>query len=287
MSRLVDDLTEEIPGWPIAVMRIYSGFIFFGAAAIDLSARPNTGVVTLSLEFIVAMALTLGAATRATALLGLGIVLARMWPVPGLAILVSPGPRTAFAMLLLTLALGGGTVFGLDGLLGRPRTGTEHVRMPRWPLVLLRVYLGAGFLRAALNKIGDNWTPWPGWMAGVIQERLPQSAPVYREFLSSVVLPHVALFAPTVACAEVAVGCCLLLGLAARGAGLVGALLALNYLLMNGVRALVPGIDPVFMFGSNDPVFLMGCLTVAAAAGGRALGLDHLLHQRFPRFLLS
>jgi thiosulfate dehydrogenase [quinone] large subunit len=160
-------------------------------------------------------------------------------------------------------------------------------RAPRWTLVPLRLYLGTAFLRAALNKVGENWRPWPGWMAGVIQDRLPHSVPLYREFLSAVVLPHVAFFAPAVACAEVTIGCCLVLGLATRAAAVGGILLTLNYLLMNGVMVLLPHNDPLYALGSNDPVFVLGCLAVAVGAAGRALGLDQLLHRRFPHSVLS
>lgn len=156
-------------------------------------------------------------------------------------------------------------------------------RVPRWSLVLMRVYLGAAFLRAAMNKIGDNWAPWPGWMAGVIHDRIPHSVPIYREFLSAVVVPHTAFFGPAIACAEVAVGCCLVLGFATRAAAIGGAFLTLNYLLMNGMSVLLPSNDPLFTFGSNDPVFTLGCLAAFVGASGRALGLDHLLHRRFPR----
>src|SRR5579862_1588884 len=142
-------------------MRIYAGLIFFGAAVLNLSARPASSLFLLVLEFIVAIALTIGAATRAAALLGVGIVVSRMLPVHGVATLVSPGPLTAFAMLLLTVALGSaGLLFGLDGLPGRRKIRSESLgmggggsvaqaafaRMPRWSLIPLRVYLGAAFL---------------------------------------------------------------------------------------------------------------------------------------------
>ncbi len=147
-------------------------------------------------------------------------------------------------------------------------------RAPRWTLVLLRLYLGAAFLRAAANKIGENWRPWPGWMAGFIHSQLPHTVPFYRGFLTAVVVPHAGFLAPAVACAEVAVGCCLLLGLATRGAAIIGAVLTLNYLLMKGGPFIVP---------NNDPVFILGGIAVCVGAAGRAYGLDAFLHRRFPR----
>lgn len=127
-----------------------------------------------------------------------------------------------------------------------------------------------------MNKIGPNWQPWPGWMADVIRQRLPQSLPIYGGFLSAVVLPHIAVFAHGVACAEVVVGCCLVLGLATCAAAAGGALLTLNYLMLNGAAVLLPHTDPLYVLGSNDPVFILGCVAVAVGAAGRTLGLDQL-----------
>lgn len=155
---------------------------------------------------------------------------------------------------------------------------SSRATVARWTLVLLRVYLGAAFIRAATNKIGENWKPWPGWMADFITSQLPHSAPVYRTFLTAVVVPHTAVFAPAVACTEVVVGCCLVLGFATRGMAGLGAFLALNYLLMKGGPLLLP---------NNDPVFVLGCLTLSIGAAGRALGVDYWLHRKWPRLPVS
>lgn len=156
-------------------------------------------------------------------------------------------------------------------------------KVPRGTLVLLRLYLGSAFLKAASGKIGDNWQPWPGWMAGVLRDRLPRSAPVYRAFLGTVVLPHVSLFAHAVACGEVVVGCLLVAGLGTRAAAVGGMFLALNYLLLNGATQLVPGHEAVFAFGSNDPIFVLGCFALLVGSAGRAFGADYFLHRWYPR----
>lgn len=154
--------------------------------------------------------------------------------------------------------------------------------VPRWTIAPLRIYLGAAFLKAASGKIGANWQPWPGWMAGVIHDRLPRSLPLYQGFLASVVVPHVSFFAHAVACGEVVVGCLLLVGLATRAAALGGIFLTLNYLLLNGAGQLVPDQSP-FTFGSNDPVFVLAGVTLMVGAAGRAFGADRYLHRLFPR----
>ncbi|HYL21847.1 MAG TPA: DoxX family membrane protein [Gemmatimonadales bacterium] len=156
---------------------------------------------------------------------------------------------------------------------GPAPVGPAFGRVPRWTLLLLRLYLGAAFLRAAANKIGASWNPWPGWMAGFIHTQLPHTVPLYRGFLADVVIPHAGFFAPAVACAEVAVGCCLILGLATRAAAIAGAVLTLNYLLMKGGPFLLP---------NNDPVFILGGIALCVGAAGRAYGLDYLLQRRFP-----
>ena len=161
-------------------------------------------------------------------------------------------------------------------------------RVPRWTLVLLRVYLGVSFLETSIQgKLGESWQPWPGWMSGVIQERMAHSMPLYGAFLSAVVLPHVVFFAHFVACAELVVGGCLLLGLATRGAALGGAFLTLNYLMLNGPGQLIPTHTGVFAFGSNDPIFVLGGMALSLGAAGRVLGADAWIHRRFPRWPLS
>jgi len=275
-------MNEPVPAWPLTILRIYAGLMFIGAAVVQLG-QPG-GLPMGSLELIVGAALLLGVGTPAAATVGAGIVIAYVLPVHTASILVSPGPRTALMMLLVTVALSrAGRVFGLDGLLSGRKPGGP----PRWTLVLLRVYLGAAFLKAATGKIGANWEPWPGWLAGVIQDRLPGSFPLYGGFLKGVVLPHIGLFAHGVAIGEATVGCLLLVGLATRAAAAGGILLTANYLLLNGLPQLLPGHDPLFRFGSNDPVFILGCLALLIGSAGRALGVDFFLHRRFPTLLVS
>lgn len=127
MSSLAEEFAEGVPRWPLAVMRIYAGLVFLGAASAQLPPHTNARLVIAILELTAAVALTLGLATRGAALLGVVIVVGHMLPIHGGGFLVSPGPRTAFVMLLLTVMLGrSGRVFGLDALLAN--------QQPRNPL---------------------------------------------------------------------------------------------------------------------------------------------------------
>jgi hypothetical protein len=99
-------------------MRIYAGLMFTGAAFFHAPESP----ATTGLKLLVGLALLSGAVTRAAALVGLAV------PIHSLGILVSPGPRPATMMLLVTVMLGaGGRVWGVDTRLARRYPG-----IPLW-----------------------------------------------------------------------------------------------------------------------------------------------------------
>lgn len=145
---------------------------------------------------------------------------------------------------------------------------------PGWVVVPLRLYFGAAFLSAASNKVGTgNWGNWPMWMSETITARLPDVTPLYRPFLSGVVVPHTTIFAPLVALTEIAVGVALLLGGATRLAAAVGILLTTNYFLLDGTSV----VDV-----SNDAGFVVGLAVLIVTSAGRVAGLDALLVRRWP-----
>ena len=107
-----------IPRWPFVILRIYAGLILLGVAA-----QGGGWLAAVS-----GAALLLGAATPAAALIGLAIVLDHILPLKTFAALISPGPRIAFAVLLVTVAATrAGRMFGLDVLLTR-----RYPRIPVW-----------------------------------------------------------------------------------------------------------------------------------------------------------
>lgn len=172
--------------------------------------------------------------------------------------------------------------------------GPNNTRIPEWPLAAARIYLGVVFYLATILhlinhantmahdvavihivKVGSaNWSHWPEWMAGVVTGRLPDVTPLYRPFLTAVVVPHVTFFAPFVALTEIAVGVALLLGGATRLAAAVGILLTANYFLLDGMTVVNV---------SNDAAFMVGLAILVVTAGGRVLGLDTFLSRRWPR----
>jgi thiosulfate dehydrogenase (quinone) large subunit len=145
--------------------------------------------------------------------------------------------------------------------------------LARAALALLRVYLGAVFLIAALPKLHEDFTP--GLTAFIQGRAMEQSHGFYREFLQVVVLPNAQLFARLVTWGELLVGILLLLGLMTRLAGALALLLTANYMLAKGAWPWTPS--------SNDAAFAIVSLALMIGAAGRTFGLDSILARRWPR----
>jgi uncharacterized membrane protein YphA (DoxX/SURF4 family) len=179
-------------------------------------------------------------------------------------LVLGPVPTAVFGFLALTVAL----------------TSTKRIwdwdvkaTTPLWTVVPLRVYFGCAFWRAAINKIGPKWAAWPDALQWFGNQNLPHEAGWYKAFMTAVVFPHVTLFAGLVAAGEVAVGTCLILGLATRFAAVIGAFLTLNYFLLKG--------DALWSV-SNDLAFVFGLTILTITGAGRVLGLDSLITPRHP-----
>ena len=145
--------------------------------------------------------------------------------------------------------------------------------MARWALVLLRVYLGAVFLLAALPKIHQDFSP--GLTTFLKQVALERGHPFYQEFVHRVILPNVAAFAALITWGELLVGVTLVLGLLTRFSAGFALVLALNYMFAKGVWFWTPT--------SNDAASVAIALALLIGAAGRTLGLDALLARRWPR----
>jgi thiosulfate dehydrogenase [quinone] large subunit len=148
--------------------------------------------------------------------------------------------------------------------------------LARAALVLLRVYLGVVVLVDASAKIREDFTPR---LLDLIQNvGLEQGHPFYREFLRSVVLPNVELFARLVTWGELLVGILLVLGLCTRLAAASAFLVLLNYLWARGAWFWTPS--------SSDAALSLIALALIVGAAGRTLGFDSLLARRWPRSAL-
>ncbi len=155
---------------------------------------------------------------------------------------------------------------------------------PDFWIALLRVVVGAWFLKAAWTKITVGWLagtiPYPAVsprFIGFHPKRVAEFAagnPMgwYKEFLEQTVLPSSTAFATLQAYGEVAVGLGLVLGLFVGLAALVGLFLSLNYALATQWMS----------FGQQGfHVLLVASMVVfLGARAGRVWGIDGFLLGR-------
>lgn len=155
---------------------------------------------------------------------------------------------------------------------------------PQTWLVVLRVVVGAWFLKAVWTKLVMAWLwgviPYPAVsprFVGFHPRRVAEFAagnPIgwYKDFLEQTVLPNSKVFATLQAYGEVAVGFGLLLGLLSGLAALIGLFLTLNY-----------GLAGQWMsFGQQGfHVLLVTAMIVfLGARAGRAGGIDGWILRR-------
>jgi len=180
-----------------------------------------------------------------------------------------------------------------------------RVQVPMIVVVLLRVLVGyelfvqgnervrMGYLEKGGSGEGEAGHPLEIRLRVWIEEERPISErergifltrrparmfPWYRFFLENAVLPNVWVFAVLITVAEMVLGAMLVLGLLTRVASFLGILLVVNYLLATWHY----GFPYVHL-----NILVLACFVVFLIAGvGRCLGLDALLHEKFPEIPL-
>jgi len=158
------------------------------------------------------------------------------------------------------------------------------MRYPQTGIALLRIVVGAWFLKAVWTKLTLAYiggvVPFPVVSPRFLAfqpKRVAEFAsdnPVgwYKEFLQGTVLPHAAAFATLQAYGEVVVGIGLVLGLLTGLAAFIGLALAVNY-----------GLATQWMtFGQQGfHVLLITSMVIFLMTGaGRLWGLDQFLAAR-------
>jgi uncharacterized membrane protein YphA (DoxX/SURF4 family) len=100
----------------------------------------------------------------------------------------------------------------------------------------------------------------------------------YRFFLENAVLPNLWVFAILVTVAELTLGAMLLAGLLTRVASFMGIVLLINYLFATWHYG--------FPYLPLNALFLALLLVFLIAGVGRCLGVDTILHERYPEIPL-
>lgn len=146
--------------------------------------------------------------------------------------------------------------------------------VPRWILVIPRLFLGVNFAVAVSGKL-QGPAAFQGELGGFLTHMQPDEQSWYQSFVHSVVLPNTATFASLIIAGELYVAIAMLFGLTTRLGALVAALLVLNYMLAKGANLWTPS--------SNDAAYLILALVVGLGSAGRVAGIDRFLVARWPR----
>ena len=162
--------------------------------------------------------------------------------------------------------------------------GREETAIPRWPLVIPRIYVGMVFLAAGIGQLtaSADWTAagqsWPQALHVQLTTWLPQSAAWYRPFMTHILLPRTDVIAPVVGWIHLAIGIALIAGTWTRLVAAIAAVLLLNYAAAAGGA----------LYGAADPsAYLALLIAVWLGRAGRTWGVDAILARRQPEMVLG
>ena len=143
-------------------------------------------------------------------------------------------------------------------------------------LAILRLYTGAFWLMHGIPKFTQSETFMPpnGMMVNFLNDAVSHNSGPYQAFLTQTVLPNINLFAELVRLGEVMAGALLVFGFFTRFGGIVGVLLALNYLSAKG------GLMHLSVWSGIDSTALVLSFINVVLPTGRYLGVDALMGRR-------
>lgn len=151
----------------------------------------------------------------------------------------------------------------------------SHWTYATW-FTILRIYTGLFWLVHGVPKFLDSakFMPPDGFMPKAVQGAVAAQTGPYHDFLVSVVIPNINIFAELVRLGEVLTGLALFFGIFTRFGGLVGCFLALNYMGLQGEFAHFSTIGTL-----DGAAFVLSFLMLAVPAG-RVVGVDALMTRR-------
>jgi len=147
-------------------------------------------------------------------------------------------------------------------------------------ILLIRLFLAYEWLNAGIGKIQGIQTGGSAYFDGfskVFTSVWAKSNPYLfmTDFLTKTVAPNAPTVVTTIAILEVLVGVSLLLGILAPVSAFGGVIMnAIYYLAAGHTSPSTAGVN-LMMIGAQ--------LAIIVAAGGRVLGVDAILHKKFPR----
>jgi thiosulfate dehydrogenase [quinone] large subunit len=142
-------------------------------------------------------------------------------------------------------------------------------------LALLRIAVGYHFLTAAIPKVTGSFVQGHILADELVKTVVKDPFGWHRAFILGFVVPHAHFFSNLVAFGELAIGISLIFGCLVRISASFGAFHNLNILLSIAIANGGPqlGINRIFIF--LQIIFVL-------SSAGRSLGMDGILHRRFP-----
>ena len=142
-----------------------------------------------------------------------------------------------------------------------------------WPVVILRVWIGAYLLSRGILKYTGDFAK-SDWITRQIGEMdKVELFSWYKSFLMDVVVPNRELFGSLVTYGEILIGACLIIGLFTRLCSAIGMFQLANYVLG-------PGMARGGATLGNSETFFIAMVVLFLTGAGRTLGLDGLLFRR-------
>jgi thiosulfate dehydrogenase (quinone) large subunit len=150
----------------------------------------------------------------------------------------------------------------------------ERLTAGRWAALILRYFMAAFFLFAAINKWQSAWM-WTPQLQCVFIDRIGEIAPESfgAWFLANFGIPHYRWFAAFVTLGETAIAFGLLAGFMTRLSALGAMLMMFSFAMGGYYDASLIALGLMFL-----PLILLPT--------GRWFGLDRRLHELFPQSLL-
>ena len=142
-------------------------------------------------------------------------------------------------------------------------------------LALLRLFTGFFWLAHGIPKFTQSATFMPpgGFIVNFLNAAVANTTGPYQQFLTSIVVPNIGIFAELVRLGEVVAGALLFLGFFTRFGGFIGILLALDYLTAKG------GINHSSAWTGLDGAAVALSAINLVLPTGRFLGVDGLLFR--------
>ncbi len=139
-------------------------------------------------------------------------------------------------------------------------------------IFLLRIALGALLFSIGINKINSGWLTSNQELVTSLNDYAEKATGFQQQYLQTVAMPYVSIWAKMIAIGETAIGASLLIGLLARFSSLMGIIMVFNLHAANG------NLYTLKFFQTPWGAVVIACfLILFLSRSGRWFGFDYYL----------